>query len=95
MKQVLINILQNAFDAMLSGGEIKINGYIKDENAIIEIIDNGSGIPEEHLKNIFNPFYTTKVGSVGLGLAIISKIIDDHNGKVDVKTEIGKGQLLN
>ncbi|MEK6646867.1 MAG: GAF domain-containing protein [Candidatus Firestonebacteria bacterium] len=91
MKQVLINILQNAFDAMLSGGEIKINGYIKDENAIIEIIDNGSGIPEEHLKNIFNPFYTTKVGSVGLGLAIISKIIDDHNGKVDVKTEIGKG----
>ena len=51
----------------------------------IAVIDRGSGIKKEHIDNIFNPFFTTKPDGVGLGLAIVSKIIDEHNGKITVR----------
>jgi two-component system, sporulation sensor kinase E len=57
----------------------------------ITICDTGPGIPEEILAQIFNPFYTTKTSGTGLGLSITQRIIEQHNGRIDVKTEIGKG----
>jgi signal transduction histidine kinase len=53
--------------------------------------DNGKGIERQHLESIFNPFFTTKSQGVGLGLAIVSKIVDEHGGRISVKSEIGVG----
>ncbi len=58
---------------------------------MIEIEDTGPGIPREIQDQIFNPFFTTKKGGVGLGLSIVSKIIDNHNGEIKVQSEPGKG----
>ena len=58
------------------------------------VIDRGSGIEPKHLENIFNPFFTTKSDGVGLGLAIVSKIVDEHGGKITVESEPGKGSVF-
>jgi signal transduction histidine kinase len=62
--------------------------------AEIAIIDRGSGIEPKHLENIFNPFFTTKRGGVGLGLAIVSKIVDEHGGRMAVESEPGHGSVF-
>ena len=65
------------------------------ENQVeISVIDRGSGIKKEHLENIFNPFFTTKTDGVGLGLAIVSKIVDEHNGTITIESEPGKGTIF-
>jgi signal transduction histidine kinase len=58
------------------------------------VIDRGSGIDSKHLESIFNPFFTTKSGGVGLGLAIVSKIVDEHGGRMSVESEPGKGSVF-
>ncbi len=60
----------------------------------IAVIDRGSGIDPKHLENIFNPFFTTKPSGVGLGLAIVSKIVDEHGGKLAVESESGVGSVF-
>jgi signal transduction histidine kinase len=60
----------------------------------IAVIDRGSGIQPKLLENIFNPFYTTKAGGVGLGLAIVSKIVDEHGGSISVESEPGEGSVF-
>ena len=65
-----------------------------DDHVEISVIDRGSGIKPEHLESIFNPFFTTKAEGVGLGLAIVSKIVDQHGGKMTVESEAGKGSVF-
>ena len=94
LQQVIMNILMNAIDAMPNGGELQIE--IKEENqkwARIAIRDTGIGIPKDDLTRIFDPFFTTKeVGKgTGLGLAVSLGIIEEHGGKIKVKSELGKG----
>ena len=60
----------------------------------ISVIDRGSGIEPDQLENIFNPFFTTKKEGVGLGLAIVSKIVDVHGGKIAVESQPGKGSIF-
>lgn len=94
ISQVIINIIVNALDSMPNGGSIKIKtGYCDYQHSSIqvEIADTGSGIQEEIIGKIFNPFFTTKEMGSGLGLAISKRIIDDHNGDITVKSKIGKG----
>ncbi len=97
LKQVFINLFQNAIDAMPEGGELKIVLNIKPQTetqrpeAEIEISDTGSGIPEDRLKKIFHPFFTTKKNGTGLGLSLVQKIILYHGGKVEVESKKGKG----
>jgi len=76
---------------MDENGMIVINIDAKNGWILTEVIDNGKGIPEKDLKNIFTPFFTTKPRGTGLGLAIVKKIIDDHNGKIEIRSELGKG----
>ncbi len=88
LKQVFINIIKNGIEA---NGEIIITNQITNNHIIIEISDNGIGIEEEIIKDIFNPFFTTKETGTGLGLAICHNIMLAHKGKIIVKSEKGKG----
>jgi signal transduction histidine kinase len=93
LDQVFINILTNASQAIDDKGHISIKTYLKAPYIFIEFTDDGKGIPKEQLSKIFEPFFTTKeVGKgTGLGLAITYEIIKNHNGRIDVRSEIGKG----
>ncbi|GIQ69287.1 ATP-binding protein [Xylanibacillus composti] len=89
--QVLINIVKNAFEAMEPGGKVTICNMVEHGQAIIDITDEGKGIPEDKLDEIFLPFYTTKDQGTGLGLSICHRIVLDHKGSMEVFSELGKG----
>lgn len=91
MKQVLMNLIMNAVDAMPDGGTVRISGKKQNEKVVLQVLDSGFGISEKQLDNIFNPFYTTKDKGTGLGLSITHKIIKDHNGSIKVKSTTEKG----
>ena len=93
IKQACIAILLNAFEAVLENGEIMMKTTNPDEENIkLEITDNGLGIDPEDIPHIFEPFYSAKqkASGIGLGLAIVHGIIQNHNGKVEVDSELGK-----
>lgn len=91
LKLALSNLVQNAIQASKAGQEVEIRVAPSDDDVKIFVTDHGSGIQPEHLENIFNPFFTTKPNGVGLGLAIVSKIADEHNGQILVFSEPGAG----
>jgi signal transduction histidine kinase len=95
IKQVFINLLTNARDAMEGGGRLTVKTFAcsqEDRNYIgIEIKDRGGGIPSNVLHNIFNPFFTTKGRGTGLGLAICHRIVDAHRGVIEVNNNQGRG----
>jgi len=94
ISQVIINIIVNALDSMSSGGNLIIKtGYCDHQpsNIQVTITDSGTGIREEILNKIFNPFFTTKEMGSGLGLAISKRIMDDHNGYILVESKVGEG----
>lgn len=92
LKQVFINVLKNAIEAMQSGGVVTIDMTLHEErNVLIRIKDEGSGIPKEQLSKIGQPFYTTKDKGTGLGLMVTYKIIDNHQGQITAESEIGVG----
>ncbi|MNX74143.1 Sporulation kinase A [compost metagenome] len=89
--QVLINLIRNAFQAMIHPGQVEVSLKSEGHEAIIEVKDTGRGIPKEHLQSIFDPFFTTKEDGTGLGLSLCQKIIEDHQGSISVKSEINIG----
>ncbi|HUA15326.1 MAG TPA: ATP-binding protein [Verrucomicrobiae bacterium] len=89
--QVLLNLLLNAVQAIDMNGEISVTIRSGDKSAIIEIIDNGRGIAPEHLPNIFRPFFTTKGDGTGLGLSLARRIVEDHHGRIEVRSALGQG----
>lgn len=93
LNQVFMNLIVNAADAVPDNGKIWIKTFRVSNNVFIKIRDNGTGIRQEHLEKIFNPGFTTKgVGvGTGLGLAIAYNIIEKHEGKIQVESEVGKG----
>jgi two-component system NtrC family sensor kinase len=98
IQQCVINLIFNAIDAMPDGGTLILRcGYNQDKGVVnIGVEDTGSGISEEHLPHIFEPFYSTKTegNGLGLGLATVYGIIDRHNGTITVDSEVGKGTLF-
>jgi signal transduction histidine kinase len=94
MERVFFNLLLNAAQATPAGGAITIKTRQAGATAEVSVIDRGSGIEPKHLENIFNPFFTTKPEGVGLGLAIVSKIVDEHGGKMAVESEPNKGSVF-
>ncbi|WP_041294011.1 two-component system sensor histidine kinase NtrB [Ignavibacterium album] len=91
IKQSLMNIIQNAFDAVNEKGEVLLKYYQSGNHFIIEISDNGFGIPPELQKKIFDLYFTTKKDGNGLGLSIAQKIINQHNGTITISSKINQG----
>ncbi|MFC1489710.1 response regulator [Candidatus Latescibacterota bacterium] len=96
INQVFMNILVNAGHSIPEKGDIYIKTFTKDDKAVIEISDTGNGISKENLNRIFDPGFTTKSKGIGtgLGLSIVYQIIEDHNGSIEVESEIGKGSMF-
>ncbi len=93
IRQVFWNLFVNASEAMPKGGTLTIISQLSSDRKYVEviIIDTGVGIPKENLSKIFDPFYTTKAGGTGLGLAVSYGIINQHQGKISVKSEPNRG----
>lgn len=91
MERVVFNLLLNAAQASPPDGYITVKTRPTDDGVEMSVIDRGSGIDPKDVESIFNPFFTTKPDGVGLGLAIVSKIIDQHGGKMTVESVPGKG----
>ncbi|KKK37187.1 histidine kinase [Mesobacillus campisalis] len=94
-KQVILNLLKNAIEAMPEGGNIDVRVVRKDEGSIsVQIIDQGIGIPQERIPTLGEPFYTTKEKGTGLGLMTCFKIIESHNGKLDINSRVNEGTTV-
>lgn len=93
LHQVFLNLILNAFQAMEKNGQLTIRGRLfKDQKSyVLTFCDSGTGIPEDKLEEIFNPFVTFKHGGTGLGLAIGHRVIEEHGGRIEVKNNIEKG----
>jgi len=90
IKQSLMNLVQNAIDAVEKKGKVEINYFRKGNDLLIEILDSGKGIPDNDKNKIFDLYYTTKPEGTGLGLSIVQKIIAEHKGTIEVFSEVNK-----
>ena len=93
IEQVFINLLANAAQASPPGSVVTVKTRADHEQSEL-VIDRGAGITPAIQGSIFNPFFTTKKDGVGLGLAIVAKIIDEHGGRIVVESEVGKGSVF-
>ncbi|MBV8780839.1 MAG: two-component sensor histidine kinase [Phycisphaerae bacterium] len=91
LKQAILNLMINALQAMPDGGELILRLSADRQDARIDVIDTGPGIPPEAVTRIFQAYYTTKRGGTGLGLAMARRIIQEHGGQLSVRSEPGKG----
>jgi len=96
MKQVILNLLMNAIQAMPEGGRLGLSGQVSGDHYWLQfsIKDSGIGIPPEDMDKLFDPFFSTKEGGIGLGLSIAHRIIDQHHGRIEVESTSGKGTLF-
>jgi signal transduction histidine kinase len=90
IKQSLMNLIQNAIEGVEKKGKVEINYFKRESSLIIEVTDNGKGIPESDRNKIFDLYYTTKPEGTGLGLSIVQKIITEHKGTIEVFSEVNK-----
>jgi PAS domain S-box-containing protein len=93
MRQVLINVMKNAMEAIPEGGQLSVTTQLQGDNIELRIMDTGKGITPEDLKTVFDPFFTTKIKGTGLGLAISRKIVEDHEGRISIESTSGDGTV--
>jgi len=106
LTQVFTNLLINAYEALEGRGKIEIaarlahtagdgallpDGHQPVATVVVDVADDGPGMPHDVAEKIFNPFFTTKAQGSGLGLAIVRKIVDAHEGRIDMTTQDGRG----
>ena len=91
LKQVLVNLLKNAMQAMTRGGALRVSTGASGQEIWVSIADRGGGIPHEQLNRIFEPFYTTKKKGSGLGLMIVQRIVRAHGGRIELDSRVGQG----
>ncbi len=94
VKEAFLNIMNNAIQAVGMEGEITVKTYQWNGYVVAEVNDTGSGIEEKDLPFIFDPFYTTKPTGTGLGLAITRRIVEEHRGRIEVKSKMGEGTTI-
>jgi signal transduction histidine kinase len=103
LRQLFTNLLTNAFEALNGSGGVEIRASFTEEDhgtaldprptpmIVVEVVDNGPGVPRDIAEKVFSPFFTTKAQGSGLGLAIVRKIVDAHDGRIDLSTRPGGG----
>ncbi|MDP6042007.1 MAG: ATP-binding protein, partial [Candidatus Latescibacteria bacterium] len=84
MRRVLINLIENGIDASGKKGQITISTHTSDDTTTLSVIDTGPGVPIEDRARIFQPYVSTKESGMGLGLAVVRSIIEDHGGHISV-----------
>ncbi len=94
LKQVFINIITNAIQALAPGGLLRVMLEHREEALVVAFEDNGSGIPVDKFQDIFNPFMTTKEDGTGLGLSMAQRIVEEHGGKIEVQSTLGEGSTF-
>ncbi|MBI2834468.1 MAG: PAS domain-containing protein [Acidobacteria bacterium] len=104
LRQIFVNLIINAFEALNGQGHVRVEAFTSHEDhsvtpdlaqpaevLVVDVADDGPGMPEELTDRIFSPFFTTKAQGSGLGLAIVRKIVDAHDGRIDIVTRQGSG----
>jgi signal transduction histidine kinase len=91
LRRALLNLVQNAAEAMPQGGTVTLAGQGTSDQVQLEVRDTGSGIPAERLTQIFEPLHTTKPGGTGLGLYLAQEIVTAHGGQITVESTVGQG----
>lgn len=94
IKQVIYNIVKNAFQAFMGKGLLHITLSVSDQYLTVEFHDNGRGIDPEDIGRIFEPYHTTKASGSGLGLMVVQRIIQDHGGQIDVESKLNEGTRI-
>ncbi|MDF2652516.1 MAG: hypothetical protein K0Q73_8321, partial [Paenibacillus sp.] len=95
LKQLFINLVKNAIEAITKDGQIKITVSMQGSEMIrVRTQDNGCGIPEERVKQLGEPFYTTKEKGTGLGLMMCFKIVEAHKGTMSIQSQLGEGTII-
>ncbi|MBI5967129.1 MAG: PAS domain-containing protein [Deltaproteobacteria bacterium] len=94
LRQALLNIIKNSFEAMPDGGKLTVSTAKKDGQVEITIADTGRGISEEHREHVFAPFFSTKHGGTGLGLSITDHIVKEHRGSVSFESYLNLGTIF-
>ena len=89
--QVLLNLLLNAVQAIDGAGSVRVETGSREGYASVVVSDSGRGIPAQNLPNIFRPFFTTKGNGTGLGLSLARRIVEEHHGRIEVSSVVGKG----
>jgi two-component system NtrC family sensor kinase len=89
LKQVILNLVVNAMEAMPGGGELTIHTEDASDAVILKVRDTGTGIQADELPKVFDPFFTTKPDGTGLGLSVTYSIIEGHGGQIEVRSEPG------
>ena len=91
LKQMLINLVKNAIEVMCSGGVVVIKLENNDVGVEVSVIDEGRGLTDAEMNQLFTPFFTTKSTGTGLGLALVKKVVEEHNGTINVESSTGLG----
>lgn len=94
LKQVFFNLTKNAMEAMRPGGKLRIRSHADDDSVYLLFGDSGSGIKQEDLVRLFQPYYTTKAGGSGLGLMIAQRIMREHGGHIGIESKEGVGTIV-
>jgi signal transduction histidine kinase len=91
---VIINLVENARDAVAGGGRIRVTTRAADRRVELEVADDGPGLSEEARAKLFTPYFTTKAKGTGLGLAIVHRIVSDHGGDIRIGGAAGAGAVF-
>jgi len=91
LQSALMNLVKNALEAMPEGGQLWARTYSNRGGVILDLIDSGTGLDDNTVMHMFEPFYSTKDGGSGLGLPTARKIIEAHGGRISVQSEVGRG----
>jgi signal transduction histidine kinase len=94
LREVFLNILNNAVQAVEAGGMIRISADRNGESVVVEITDNGAGIDKADIDKVFDPFFTRRAKGTGLGLAICRELVEMHGGSISIRSELGTGTLV-
>jgi len=94
--QIVLNLLANAVDASSPGGRVRLRAAVEGPTLVLDIVDEGAGIPEDDIDRIFEPFYTTKRPGegTGLGLALVSTLVESRLGRISVRSQPGRGSTF-